>query len=387
MGMPAPDKDEIAGEVRRREGPGLHDDTLAPRARPAPVGSPAIDRTRTRAHQAVMSAAGPVTTADVTILIVAFRSRATIPLVISALEAQTVRPARVRLLENGSPDGERVDAAALPEWVELVEGETNLGFAGGNNLLARGAQTRWLLLLNPDAYPDPDWLEQMMAATQRWPDAALFGCTQRAHGAPGRLDGCGDVYHCSGLPYRSGYGRAIQPPPEGEVFWPCGAAALIRRDVFEALGGFDEAYFCYVEDVDFAARARLLGYRAVQVRDAAVSHVGYSSTGRRSPFATYHGARNRLWTFFKVMPGWLVLVLAPGHLAITALLWLSAARFGQFTLFSRAIGDALAGWPALMIKRRALQARRAVTPVAFARMLNWNPVNLFTRAPDVRPRR
>ncbi|WBQ10103.1 glycosyltransferase family 2 protein [Hyphomonadaceae bacterium ML37] len=334
-----------------------------------------------------MSSAAPTPTADVTILIVAYRSRATLPLVIETLAAQTLRPARVRLLENGSPEGEKIEAASVPDWVEHIESETNLGFAGGNNLLARGAQTRWLLLLNPDAYPDPDWLEQMMAAAARWPEAALFGCTQRAHGSPGKLDGCGDVYHCSGLPYRAGYGRAIQPPPEGEVFGPCGAAALIRRDVFEALGGFDEAYFCYVEDVDFAARAQLLGHTAVQVRDAAVSHVGYSSTGRRSPFATFHGARNRLWTFFKVTPGWLVWVLAPGHIAMTALLWLSALRFGQFTLFGRALRDALAGWPDLMIKRRALQARRVVTPLGFARRLNWNPLNLLTRAPDVRPRR
>ncbi|MCH8490932.1 MAG: glycosyltransferase family 2 protein [Oceanicaulis sp.] len=365
---------------------------LAPPALCAPAGwalhpSPAIDRARVPAHQAGMSTAASSPTADVTILIVAFRSRATIPLVIKALDAQTVRPARVRLLENGSPEGERVDASSLPEWVELVEGETNLGFAGGNNLLARGVETRWLLLLNPDAYPDADWLEQLMAAAARWPEAALFGSTQRAHGVPGVLDGCGDVYHFTGLPYRSGYGRTMTPPPEGEVFGPCAAAALIRRDVFEALGGFDEDYFCYVEDVDFAARARLLGHTAVQVRDAAVSHVGYSSTGRRSPFATYHGARNRLWTFLKVTPGWLVWALAPGHLAITGLLWLSAARFGQFTLFSQAIRDALAGWPGLMAKRRALQARRVVTPLAWARMLSWNPVNLFTRAPDLRPRR
>lgn len=325
--------------------------------------------------------------ADVAILIVAHRSRATIPLVIAALAAQTWRPARVRLLENGSPAGERVEAAGLPGWVEFIDGEANLGFAGGNNLLARGVETRWLLLLNPDAYPDPDWIEEMMAAAERWPDAALFGCTQRAHGAPGVLDGCGDVYHFTGLPYRAGYGKAMGPPPEGEVFGPCGAAALIRRDVFEALGGFDADYFCYVEDVDFAARARLLGHIAVQVRDAAVSHVGYASTGRRSAFATWHGARNRLWTFFKVTPGWLLWVLAPVHLCVTALLWLSAARFGQFTLFAGALKAALAGWPDLMVKRRDLQARRTITPLAYARQLSWNPLNLLTRAPDVRPRR
>ncbi len=332
-----------------------------------------------------MSDAPPLN-ADVTILIVAHRSRTTIPLVIAALSAQSVRPASVRLLENGSPEGERLEREELPDWVEFVDGAENLGFAGGNNLLARGVETRWLLLLNPDAYPDPDWLEQMMAAAKRWPEAALFGCTQRAHGAPGVLDGCGDVYHFTGLPYRAGFGKVMEPPAEGEVFGPCGAAALIRRDVFEALGGFDEDYFCYVEDVDLAARARLLGHRAIQVRDAAVSHVGYASTGRRSAFATYHGARNRLWTFFKVTPGWLLWVLAPVHAGVTALLWLSAARFGQFTLFGGALKDALASWPALMAKRRALQSRRAVTPLAYARMLSWNPVNLFTRAPDVRVR-
>ncbi|KAA5803681.1 glycosyltransferase family 2 protein [Alkalicaulis satelles] len=333
-----------------------------------------------------MRAPASLSPADVTILIVAHRSAATIPHVIAALEAQTLAPSRVRLLENGSAQGERVEPEGLPDWVEFIDGADNLGFAGGNNLLARGVETRWLLLLNPDAYPEPDWLEQMMAAVQRWPEAALFGCTQHAHGAPGVLDGCGDVYHFTGLPYRSGYGKAMDPPGEGEVFGPCGAAALIRRDVFEALGGFDEDYFCYVEDVDLAARARLLGHRAIQVREAAVSHVGYSSTGRRSAFATYHGARNRLWTFFKVTPGWLLWVLAPVHLGVTALLWLSAARFGQFALFGKALRDALAGWPGLMAKRRALQRARVITPLSYAQMLSWNPLNLLTRAPVIRER-
>lgn len=326
-------------------------------------------------------------TAPVAILIVAYRSRETIPNVIAALERQTLKPARVRLLENGSPDGERVDPAAMPDWVELIESAENTGFARGNNLLARGVEQDWLLLLNPDAFPEPDWLEQMMAATRRWPEAAVFGCTQTAHGAPGVLDGAGDVYHFTGLPYRAGYGRRMAAPPEGEVFGACGAAALIRRAVFERLGGFDEDYFCYVEDVDFAARARLTGETCVQVRDARVSHMGYGSSGRRSEFATYHGARNRIWTFFKVTPGWLLWGLAPVHLAVTLLLWLSAARFGQFTLFGKAIRDALAGWPRLMDKRRALQAARSLPALQYAAMMSWNPVNLLTRAPDVRLRR
>lgn len=325
--------------------------------------------------------------APVAILIVAYKSRDTVPDVIAALERQSVTPARVRLLENGSPDGDRVDASALPEWVEVIESETNTGFARGNNLLARGVSEDWLLLLNPDAFPADDWLEQMMAAVQRWPDAALFGCTQQAHGAPGVLDGAGDVYHFTGLPYRAGYGRAMEAPDEGEVFGPCGAAALIRRDVFERLGGFDEDYFCYVEDVDLAARARLCGEISVQVREARVSHVGYGSSGRRSEFATYHGARNRIWTFFKVTPGWLLWALAPVYLGVTGLLWLSAARFGQFALFGRALRDAWRGRARLFEKRARAQADRSISVLAYARMLSWNPVNLLTRAPDVRRRK
>jgi GT2 family glycosyltransferase len=323
--------------------------------------------------------------ASIAVLIVAFRSRETIPQVIEALARQSVPPSRVRLLENGSPAPERVDAAALPHWVELVEGETNLGFAAGNNRLAQGVEQDWLLLLNPDAFPEPDMIEQLIAATGRHPGAALFGATQLAHGAPGVLDGAGDVYHATGLPYRGGYGRTMDPPEEGEVFGPCGALTLVRRDVFEALGGFDEDYFCYVEDVDLAYRARLAGHQAIQVKDARVSHMGYASSGRRSAFATYHGARNRFWTFFKNTPLPLLILLAPVHLGVTALLWLSAARFGQFTLFGRAVGDALKDWPNLMKKRRAVQAARKVSTLKTARMFTWTPVALLSRTPDVRP--
>ncbi|MEQ8435822.1 MAG: glycosyltransferase family 2 protein [Oceanicaulis sp.] len=323
--------------------------------------------------------------ASIAVLIVAYRSRTTMPQVIAALQRQSVRPARLRVLENGSPEPERVDAAGLPDFVELLQSDTNLGFAAGNNRLAQGVEEDWLLLLNPDAFPEADMIEQLLDAAARHPGVSFFGATQLAHGAPGVLDGAGDVYHVTGLPYRGGYGRAMEPPEEGEVFGPCGALALIRREVFEALGGFDEDYFCYVEDVDLAYRARLAGHTAIQVKDARVSHMGYASSGRRSVFATYHGARNRFWTFFKNTPAPLLPVLAPVHLGVTLLLWLSAARFGQFTLFGRAMGDALKGWPNLMKKRRAVQAARTLSALETARLFTWNPMTLLTRAPDVRP--
>lgn len=169
------------------------------------------------------------------------------------------------------------------------------------------------------------------------------------------------------------------------MFGPCGAAAMVRRDVFEALGGFDESFFCYNEDVDLAFRARLLGHRTVQLREAAVDHMGYASSGRRSEFATYHGVRNRVWVFVRDMPGWLFPLLAPVHLAANLALWAAAARQGQFTLYGRALRDALADWPRLMRERRALQAKRRIRPSEFAGMMCWNSRALLTREPDIRP--
>lgn len=322
------------------------------------------------------------------ILIVAYKSRDTLPRLSEALAAQSVAPGRVYVLENGSPPGERADAGLLPSGAELIVSEANTGFAAGNNLLARKAAkdgAEWLILLNPDAFPEPDWLERLLAATKRFPHASIFGCTQTAYGQDGVLDGCGDVYHVAGIPYRGGYGRTMTPPPTGEVFAACGASLMIRAGLFERLGGFDEDYFCYVEDVDLCFRARLAGETVIQLAEAAVAHVGYGSSGRRSEFATWHGTRNRFWTFFKNMPGWLLWVMAPVHIAVTLALWLSAARFGLAGTFGSALKGAIADWPRLMAKRREVQTGRAISSWQAARMMAWNPLRLLTRAPHIRP--
>lgn len=325
-------------------------------------------------------------TADISVLIVAYKSRTTMARCIAALASQTRRPREVLLLENGSPPPERIDPASLPDWVTLIQSEDNLGFAAGNNRLAERAAGEWLALLNPDAYPQPGWIAALEAATQRYPDVNLFGSTQLAAGRDGFLDGVGDVYHATGLAYRAGYQLPDSLlPAEGEVFGPCGAAMLIRRSVFSALKGFDERFFCYGEDVDLAFRARLAGEVAIQLRSAVVAHEGYGSSGRRSDFAIYHGVRNRLWVFLKNMPSWLLWVLAPAHAAVTMVLWGAAIRRGHGRVFWRAIRDGLKAWPAIMRSRRDVQKSRVVGVRDIVRAMCWDDRSLLARRPDVRP--
>ncbi len=123
--------------------------------------------------------------------------------------------------------------------------------------------------------PAPDWLEQLIAATRRNPDVVMFGSTQIDATDPQRLDGAGDHYLASGLPWRGGHGWPVKElPREAEVFAPCAAACLIRADAFREAKGFDERFFCYVEDVDLAFRLRLMGHCCIQVPAAVVRHVG-----------------------------------------------------------------------------------------------------------------
>ncbi len=280
----------------------------------------------------------------VSVIIVGYNSAAHLPRCLAALDAQTHRDFEIILIDNASPDG-GVDEAALPANARLIRNTENLGFAGANNQGARESSARWLALLNPDAFPETGWLEEMLAAASRHPDHRMVGALQLMDEDPDRLDGAGDVYHLSGLAWRGGHGDPASGAPAGdaEIFGPCGAAALYDRAMFLAVGGFDERYFCYFEDVDLALRLRLTGERAVLAPRAVIRHVGSASSGgRRSGFAVYHGFRNRLWTFLKCTPeAWLPLA-APLHVAATLALLLVYALRGSGGPAWRGVRDALA---------------------------------------------
>jgi GT2 family glycosyltransferase len=317
----------------------------------------------------------------VSILIVAYESAAHLPGLMDALDAQTFQDFEIILIDNAStaPPDEAVVARARARGAHVAN-PTNAGFAAANNQGARQAAGTWLALLNPDATPAPDWLERLMAATRAHPGVEAFGSTQILAEDAALLDGAGDVYHAAGIPYRGGHRRP--PPPvlrDGEPFTPCAAAALWRADRFRALGGFEEDFFCYCEDVDLGFRHRLAGGRALQVADARVTHVGGASSGRASDFAVFHGTRNRLWTFVRCMPGPLLVAMALPHAGATLLLWLHASLRGIGAPYGRGLAAALSGLGAAWRARKAIQKTRRVGLMALARQMAWSPWALATR--------
>ncbi len=146
------------------------------------------------------------------------------------------------------------------------------------------------------------------------PEAAAWGSRQLCDHDPSVLDGTGYCCHLSGTAWRARHGQRQEPRDlrAREIFAPCAAAALYRRSVLQQLGGFDEHYFCYMEDVDLGFRLRLLGHSARYVPQAVVRHVGSATSGgQRSAFALFYGHRNMVWTFVKNMPLPLLLLLLP----------------------------------------------------------------------------
>jgi N-acetylglucosaminyl-diphospho-decaprenol L-rhamnosyltransferase len=317
----------------------------------------------------------------VSVLIVNFNSGRHLANALKGLAGQSFADIEVIVIDNCSTDESLALARAAvagDKRLVLVEGRSNLGFAAGTNLAASMARGVWLALLNADAVPAPDWLEQLLAATRRHPDVVMFGSTQIDAADPQRLDGVGDHYLASGLPWRGGHGRpAKELPGEAETFAPCAAACLIRADAFRAAKGFDERFFCYVEDVDLAFRLRLMGHSCTQVPAATVRHLGaVSARSHDTAFADRCGTRNLIWCFVKCMPGPLFWPMLPAHVLT---LLLRAGRLGKPAWAG--IREALAGMPAVWSSRLALQRTRRVPWWRIACALSWNPLAYLRRAP------
>lgn len=301
----------------------------------------------------------------VTVLIVNWNGEVFLERCLAALINQTVKPHEIILVDNASLDGSLEIARRFPS-VRLIAQAQNTGFARGNNLVIDAAsdESEWIALLNPDAFAEPRWLEALLAAAESHPEFDVFGSKLVNAADSSLLDGTGDAYHISGLAWRTAHGVPVATLGEsgGEIFSPCAAAALYRRSALLDVGGFDEDFFCYAEDVDLGFRLRLAGYRCLYVPQSVAHHVGSGTTGgQHSDFSVYHGHRNLVWMFVKDMPGLLFWLLLPLHVVLNLVSIVWFALRGQGRVILRAKWDAVLGLPKMWRKRQQIQAARVAS--------------------------
>jgi hypothetical protein len=265
------------------------------------------------------------------------------------------------VVDNGSGDGsveylrrEGIPHVALPR---------NAGFAPAVNLGAARATAPAILVLNADTVLEPGCVAALVEALNG--DPALGGAQPRilqlgegaGPGSGATVYSAGQALTRDGRAIEEGAGEPQRPRhlAPREAFGVCGAACLLRRELFADLGGYDERYFAFYEDVDLNVRARIAGWRFAYVPEAVVWHVGNAawSAGFSRPAADNARlvARNRLATQVKFMP----LASVPRIAAVEAGALARAARQRRFLATLRGKLSALRWLPELIRERRRLR--------------------------------
>jgi GT2 family glycosyltransferase len=220
---------------------------------------------------------------------------------VASLRAAGHRPLDVIVVDNGSRESPRARLAADAPEVEVIENGRNLGYAGGNNVgiraaLARGADFVWVL--NNDAFVEPDTLTHLLATAAAHPKAAAVGGKVLRTDRPATLwVAWGRVTWRQSLIALEGEDAADDGRFDGEraVPWIPGCSLLMRAAALRALGGFDDDFFAYHEDVDWAARARAAGWELWYTGAARTWHAVHGSSGgagHYGGFRKYLSARN-----------------------------------------------------------------------------------------------
>ncbi len=302
---------------------------------------------------------------DVSVIVLNFNGRRWLTDCLDAVVTQqNAPPFETVFVDNASSDGSAAFVAERFPSVRVVQNARNLGFAAGNNAGARVARGGWLAFLNNDTVAAREWLAKLwQAATDpaHEDNVALVTLRIESLARPGVLDSAGDGYLRAGGAFKRGHGApASEFPQSEEVFGACGAAFMIRRNVFDALGGFDERFFMVYEDVDLSYRARLAGFRCWYEADAVVRHAGSGTLGVASAAAVYYGQRNLELTWLKNTPLLLLLWTLPSHALYSTAGLLHYVLRGRGVAALSGKAAALIAVPALLLRRRAVQRARRV---------------------------
>ncbi|MEA3189453.1 MAG: hypothetical protein QOD77_35 [Thermoplasmata archaeon] len=295
-----------------------------------------------------MPVAGPAP--KVSILIATYDGARFIPDLAASLARQEGPAFEVVVVDNASRDGTADEVARLMPTARVIRSDRNLGFCGGNNLAARNAAGELLVLLNQDTEVRPGWLAHLVAAVEADLTVGVAQSKVLLHRDPTILNsvGCGFNYLFFGWADRNGQKDDVEGPPF-EVPYCQGASLIIRRALYEELGGFDEPFFMYHDDLELGLKARLAGKRCVCVPDSVVLHK-YNEAS--PPQKLYLLERNRHLMMWKYYGRWTRFLLWPLNALMDGGIFLLAIPQQWWREKLRAHRDA----------RRMLKAARGPSP-------------------------
>lgn len=242
------------------------------------------------------------------VVVVTYSPAETLDRFLDTLGHATTRPVEIVVADNGSTDGSP-QRAATRRNVALIRTGSNVGYGAAANrgVAALSDAVGWVIIANPDVEWAPGAVDELLAATKRWesagslgpmimePDGSLYPSARRLPSIPMGIGHAVFGWIWPSNPWTAGYRQDGVEPTERAAEWLSGSCLLVRRSAFEAVGGFDERYFMYFEDVDLGDRLSQQGWLNVYVPTASVTHHQGFSTSRqaRKMLAAHHASAYR----------------------------------------------------------------------------------------------
>jgi GT2 family glycosyltransferase len=304
----------------------------------------------------------------VTVIIPNWNTRRWLPGCLDGLRVQRLRDFRVILVDNGSSDDSVAFVRQHYPEVQILSFSENRGFAAAVNAGLRQARSEYVVLLNVDTVPQPDWLSSLVETIEQSPpDVGCLASKMLVLEEPETVENAGDILSWYGSARKRGMGQpATDYTQLEEVFSPCAGAALYRQAFLDDVGGFDERFISYLEDVDVGLRGHLLGHRCLYVPTAEIPHQGHGAGISRARYV-HLVTRNRLAMLTKNIP----LRLLLKHI------W--TLSFGQvyfFLVYKKPVHSLtgtisfLVALPSILRQRREVQRQRRVPDSILEAMLS-----------------
>jgi GT2 family glycosyltransferase len=289
---------------------------------------------------------------------------------LDSVHAQTLPPSRTILVDNGSEDGSVEFVEQEFPWVECIRIGHNAGFAVAVNRGILAGKDDFVALLNNDTELETSWLQFLAAALGEDRSAGMAACKMLRFEHRDVIDGAGDALTRAGAPYTRGAGE----PDDGRygtgsyVFGACAGAALYRRELFDAIGLFDEDFISYYEDVDLSMRALLAGWKCLYVPEARCYHKRGATSARRPAYPIRMQERNLTALYAKDFPFEVLVRRCPVIAASRIRRTYRAVTAGMGGATFRGIWDGCRILPRMLAKRRAVQRSRTVPAT---RLMQW----------------
>jgi GT2 family glycosyltransferase len=328
----------------------------------------------------------------VSVIVVNWNRRDLLRACLNSLAKQTTPEFEVILVDNGSADGSPEMVEREYRGVRLIRNRENRGFCAANNQGIRASTSEFIALLNNDAEAEPVWLASLLNAFDSRPDFGMAASKILVWEDPGRIDKAGHLIYPDGQNRGRGSGEWDRGQYDRieETLWPDGCAAMYRREMLDAIGGFDEDLFAYADDAELGLRARIAGWRCVYVPAAVVRHHRGATLGLGSARRLELIERNRVLLAAKLFPWSLLLLNTPYYFArLAAGVWQAARGRGEASLYPGAMGklamaaalirgdcQALLLLPRMLRKRRGIERIRKLSPRQLRELILGNRISL-----------